>query len=366
MFNLKKSKIIKGLVGCMAIGLVSWLPGTASAGVSGPCSDCHTMHNSQDGSSMAFDSSSTPTRALTKGGCVSCHSGTAPRKGTSNNIPVVFQTGAPSDQGAGYTLAGGDFYWVAGDGGNNDTCGHNVVGVAGVDANLSYTPPGWNATTANGIAGGASTWGTNQLTCAGTYGCHGTHSSSDDYASIRGAHHGDNGTIDGSDVAHSYRFLNGILGAEDSDWEYTASSSDHNGYNGARGYTSSDNDTISYLCAECHGNFHAGTAMSNISYGGSGSSPWLRHPTDFSLADASGSGYTAYTTYSVLAPVGSTNPDTTTSSITGGTNDIVTCISCHRAHGTNQADLLRWDYSACEAGTANSTCGCFACHTNKD
>ncbi len=366
MFNLKKSKIIKGLVGCVAIGLVSWLPGTASAGVSGPCSDCHTMHNSQNGAPMAFNNSTTPNRALTRGDCIGCHSGATALKGSNNNIPVVIRTVDPGGQGNGLTLAGGDFYWVATSGGANDTCGHNVKGVAGVDSNLGYTPPGWNATTSNGIANGAADWGTNQLTCAGTYGCHGSHTSTDNYAAIRGAHHGDNGTIDGLTTATSYRFLNGILGAEDSDWEYTVSSTDHNGYKGANGYTTSDNNTISYLCAECHGNFHASSAISNVSYQGAGASPWLRHPTDFSLGSASGAGYSAYTTYNVTAPVGAINPDTTTSVITPNSNDIVTCISCHRAHGTNHADLLRWDYSACNAGSANASCGCFACHTNKD
>jgi predicted CXXCH cytochrome family protein len=39
---------------------------------------------------------------------------------------------------------------------------------------------------------------------------------------------------------------------------------------------------------------------------------------------------------------------------------IVTCISCHRAHGSPYYKLLRWDY----AGSIST--GCAYCHTSKD
>jgi predicted CXXCH cytochrome family protein len=75
-------------------------------------------------------------------------------------------------------------------------------------------------------------------------------------------------------------------------------------------------------------------------------------------------------TYSVVAPVGSTDVSTVLSSVyatPGGADDaIVTCISCHRAHGTPYDDLLRWDYATCVSAGGNDECGCFACHTTKD
>lgn len=45
----------------------------ASASLKGSCSNCHTMHNSQNGQSMNFDGSATPNEALLKGTCLGCH-----------------------------------------------------------------------------------------------------------------------------------------------------------------------------------------------------------------------------------------------------------------------------------------------------
>ena len=46
--------------------------------------------------------------------------------------------------------------------------------------------------------------------------------------------------------------------------------------------------------------------------------------------------------------------------------DMVMCLSCHRPHGSRYADLLRWDYSAMDAGGGGSDVGCFYCHTTKN
>jgi len=385
-----------GLILMLIVGLVG-LYGVAQAKVSGPCADCHTMHYSQTPWNSNWPSStpsgaSGPFRALTASDCVGCHSGTAPRRGTNNEIPVVNMTTTPSGTGPGKSLAGGNFYWVATNGDNDPTKGHNVKYLAAVDSNLSYTPPGWDPNATSGgsfgqVAGGASTWGSNQLTCAGTYGCHGNHSYSDDFTAIYGSHHTDDSMLkastlnesnQGTSVGTSYRFLAGIHGVEDTDWEYTASSgsTDHNEYKGVSQNSSyADKTTISYLCAECHGYFH-----SEIGYQASGSSPsghgpWLRHPTDIILPAAGEyQYYNGNTTgggnpsnYSIVAPVGMATL-ASRSTATPGTDDaIVLCISCHRAHGSEYPDLLRWDYSnTCSAGTDNSACGCFICHTQKD
>jgi len=127
----------------------------------------------------------------------------------------------------------------------------------------------------------------------------------------------------------------------------------------------SDKTTISYLCAQCHGDFHSDIGS------------WTRHPTDIVLPSDTSKEYYKYNggtgtdnPYSVVAPVGS---DTFTDNgypedkITPGTTDsIVLCISCHRAHGTEYDDLLRWDYSTMEAGGGAGNEGCFICHTTKD
>jgi len=360
----------------IALSLALICSGTSVwAKVAGPCADCHTMHNSQDGT--AVDGAG-PSRSLTTGGCVGCHTGT----NDGGNIPYVLQTGEPTyvpGQGqTNPTLAGGSFYWVdAGD----DTTGHNVVGLGGgTDDNITptNTPPGWNATTA-GEVGIVDDWTASQLTCAGTSGCHGTHDYADDFSDIAGSHHADTG------LGADYRFLEGIDGIEDADWEYTSGPDDHNVYDGvARTLATdkSDTATISYFCSTCHGNYHAGAGVvqgdSSI-----GSNPWLRHPSDYDLNAAQGE-YVDYngdgSSYSVEAPIAA---DITSASITSAADHdskinvgstantaIVTCISCHRAHGSPYSDLLRWAYNTgsddMEAGSGAGNKGCFVCHTSKD
>ncbi len=333
----------------------------------GPCSNCHTMHNSQNGSAVV---SGGPYQALTKGDCIGCHTGT--NDGT-NKIPYVLDTTTPTYNfnGNKNTLAGGNFYWVKN---GNDATGHNVKGIAGPDANIGQTPPGFNSTdyTANGAVG--TNWSSNQLTCAGTYGCHGKHDTTDQYAAIAGAHHTDDSVIDGSTVGKSFRFLYGIKGTEDSDWEYTTSASDHNGYYASDYQTTGtmDSASINYLCAECHGNFHLHSQVDDSNNG----SPWLRHPTDFDMNNVSGKEYGNYPNTAVFTslttnqyfpdvPVGTSDGSVKSTVLQASGDAIVLCISCHRAHGSPYADLLRWDYSQCTAGSANANCGCFACHTTK-
>ncbi len=374
------------LVAIVFFGVILFSVSTATAKVSGPCVDCHTMHFSQT-PWPTFWGTSGPNAALLVNDCVGCHSGAAALKGTSNEIPVVLRTVAPSGTGAGKSLAGGDFYWV--DAGNS-TNGHDVIdlpNISGADGNLGMTPPGWNATATPGalgdgqIAGGAGTW-TSQLTCAGTYGCHGRHDVADNAGAVSGGHHGDdsclkqgtdfNQSAQGADIVTSYRWLGGIEGIEDGDWEWTATdnTNNHNQYKGvSENLHFSNKTTISYLCAECHGDFHSGI--------GGTASPWLRHPTDIQLPSDTSKEYYAYNggtgadnPYSVIAPVGSTTfaaggiPE---AQITPGTDDsIVLCISCHRAHGTEYPDLLRWDYDTMIAGqTSTPNEGCFICHTTK-
>jgi predicted CXXCH cytochrome family protein len=43
---------------------------------------------------------------------------------------------------------------------------------------------------------------------------------------------------------------------------------------------------------------------------------------------------------------------------------IVMCLSCHGAHATPYADILRWDYTEMVAGDDGSG-GCVTCHTQK-
>jgi predicted CXXCH cytochrome family protein len=161
-----------------------------------------------------------------------------------------------------------------------------------------------------------------------------------------------------------------VTGVEDADWEFTRSATDHNYYKGATlaydsdGTGLSTKQTVTSFCAGCHAKFH-GMNNDTETYTGtwpnfSGSSPWIRHPTDIILPNTGEySGYDPINNYSVEAPVAWTDPTNPTRATA-----VVMCLSCHRPHGSNQPDMLRWDYSTMVAGGGGSG-GCFTCHTTK-
>ncbi len=300
-----RGQIIKGsmlrVLCCILFVLSLLLPSPLLAKITGVCSNCHTMHNSQNGSSMNFDGSTTPNEVLLRATCLGCHSeanGTSWKNGVSG-APIVLNTVEPTYNTA-KGLAGGNFFYVST---TVDNTGHNVL--SNLDGTLGDTPPGGSFPSGGTYSG--------QLRCAGTRGCHGHNAGqSGDTAvdnqtmAIKGAHHGnDTPPLGGSltNVADNYRFLLGIKGKEDADWEEDVVNTSHNEYQGATIFTT--NTTISYLCGECHGN-SGGSGFHNSTGVGS-ASPWLRHPTD-ALLKSTGE-YANYTSYSMVAPVARPNPD---------------------------------------------------------
>ncbi|MCA1796724.1 MAG: hypothetical protein LC645_04115, partial [Geobacteraceae bacterium] len=218
------------------LALMLPMSGTAVAKVTGPCSNCHSMHYSQNNTILAEWDEGGPHQALLTTDCVGCHSGTntgtpdwdTPYVNSLSGAPVYNQTGTESDT---TTLAGGSFYWVnqAQSGSiGGDVAGHNVAGINTGDANLQY-PPGFDTgrAAADGSTPGNGSWPSGQqVTCAGTYGCHGTHAETVQTSAIHGAHHGNlggNRSNPGTAPATGYRFLVGIAGYEDSDWEFQPS-----------------------------------------------------------------------------------------------------------------------------------------------
>lgn len=382
----------------------------AQARVKGQCGNCHTMHNSQSSSGMAhvgtvgasragWDNESTmvggndsiPQGNLLVSDCVGCHSSS-----TSDTIITIGATKIPIVYNFNTVptniLAGGNFYWVENGG---DQYGHNVYGISGNDSVHDFAPGdpsggcfGNNNSCHDSLAlSDAETYQTGTSDFKnGCQGCHG---------SVR--HHGnDSATLTNAEGGW-FRFLatqddhdlpRGVLGIEDPNWEQSADNDTHNTYL-ARGQLKNvfDNDSqsISKFCAGCHQDFHAPTyrngetALGQSLYdsdwdnqgpdsGGSGN-PWLRHPSDALIPDNSEEEYKNYTEYNPLVPVG--RPEDNLSGfnldeVRPGT-DMVICLSCHRAHGSPYPDMLRWDYqNDCNAGTVNSDCGCFVCHSAKD
>ncbi len=365
-----------GSIGLIALLIV--ISGTMAWGkVAGPCVNCHTMHNSQDGSSVVkttfgLEQDIEMQFGLTNTDCVGCHSSdteTIRDLGNGTRIPIVYTTNEPSlTPGASNSmLAGGNFYWVASD----DTKGHNVYRISGIDSNLSNAP---------GASTGCSPCHNTLATAnSGCRGCHFPAHHADDSATVVDGAHG------------SYRFLGdvmhyvfngwppetsgfagsstaGVKGIEDEDWEQDVSSNKHNGYKGTTtNYPSASagpylsDSSIGQMCAGCHGNFHH-----QMNTDGDLSGAWIRHPSDVIIPNEGE--YAAYTIYNPLAPVAKQNltEDMKNSPTVTPGEDLVTCISCHRPHGSPYPDMLRWDYDTCTAGSANAECGCYVCHTAKD
>ncbi|MDD5153947.1 MAG: cytochrome c3 family protein [Desulfovibrionales bacterium] len=353
--------------------LIVVIPNLSHAKVTGVCYNCHTMHNSQGGASMAQEYSSgsggltgdsSPNPCLLSYDCVGCHFSSTANTIVSNT-PVVLNSAAPASP-----LAGGNFYWAVNTG---DKYGHNVYGIKAQEGSPMDAPPGFKASagTPSGYGTGPASWAT-QLNCAGVYGCHGdrTQGTTADTVveAMKGAHHADDSTIDGTSTGKSYRFLRGVNGVELNatgyKWEQTADSTHHNGYKGGA-TPSTTTDSISYLCGTCHGNFHGHTNLGSTTEVGS-AWPWFRHPTDLAFTSVgggyAGSEYASYTSYSTTAPVALSTPSTSTSTVDSAS--MVICLSCHRAHGSPNYKMIRWDYKSATLSTALS--GCNVCHTSKN
>ncbi len=356
-FRLPLGRTLPKLLHPACLLLMLWVF-PAQAAVTGLCSSCHTMHYSQDGGALAEWGDAGPYEALLTYDCVGCHMGV----NIGGPIPFVFSstepaygvTGSSADSN---TLAGGNFYWVAQAGG--DACGHNVAGLTAADTTLTQ-PPGFTGTqsAADGSVPGGGSWPTGQqVTCAGVYGCHGSHAESSPAAAVRGGHHeGLGGALvtPGTSPAEGFRLLVGIAGYEDVDREFHPTASAHNQYKGAT--SGGDKSTISSFCARCHGTFHSAAT----------SDSWLRHPVDYDMGStAPDSEYRDYgganiNAYRPDVPVASAEISIPLTNVTFSGDTIVACISCHRAHGSPYNEMIRWDYAGSIGG------GCTACHTSKD
>ena len=363
-------------------------PDLSLATITGMCSDCHTMHNSQGGDPMNLDDSAIPNQGLTRMSCYGCHAQGGPTPTVmmgSNKVPQVMHSGANH-------LAGGNFAYITGEAGSkaDDSKGHNIADLTEPDATL-YGPPGF-------IHG--SYWvNTDRLQCAATdgaqhAGCHGRRNPTQpDYpvTGIEGNHHkNESGQL--TDVKNlttykSYRWLHQVKGFESPDWEENATAANHNEYfatstplqldcatrcHTTGGMVISRSGTISGYCATCHSNFHTleyvpGSPKDVSDGSGIGStinSPFIRHPSDVVIP--SYGEYAAYTTYDLDAPVGRQTVPAASSSVVTPGSDAVTCLSCHMAHASDYPDMLRWEYDTTMMAGGGGSGGCFTCHSTKD
>lgn len=365
---LRSARIIAALLPAM---LMFAAPGAAA--VEGSCVLCHTMHNSEQGEPVAYtlDSSgqrqvsALPLENLLRTNCLGCHSNPGAETILENEtarIPVVLnltEPTYPADGSNTSSLAGGNFHWLITRG---DAFGHNVAGISAED--LRFPP--------NQAPGGVARDG-ECANCHGTLanaasGCEGCHVAQ---------HHADGVGVVAGEEQGWYRFLGsvmqrdltdeppseGVVGIEAADWEQSPAADRHNVYQGRSGPYASylESGAISQKCIGCHGEFHNQTASSTT---------WIRHPVDVAIPNAGE--FAAMDLYNPLVPVARRNvgPESAGFSIVNTGSDLVSCISCHRPHGSPYPAMLRWgyrDWPGLDSHTQQSAFnGCAVCHTSKD
>jgi hypothetical protein len=307
-----------------------------------------------------------PYEMLLRDTCVGCHMATdaGTWKDPYTDAPIVFNTSAPNygasiGTGPKQGLAGGNFYWVADGGENDDAKGHNVWGISGQDATLTRGPGGGFCAGSCHYSLAISPSDTTPINPEDVpkNGCQGCH--------VFTKHHKDDGCYrflyykyNPNDVSYAVR------GQEDPEWERNPTSTTHNTYIGADNPTdfhfwlSDGGGNISAFCYPCHQAFEAPTST-----GIGTSEPWFRHPSDMVIPSTGE--YAAYTTYDPIAPVGRPDgnfPDPP-SQVRPGTDRVI-CMSCHRAHGSPYFKILRWDYKGWPENAQPSGCG--ICHSKKN
>ena len=335
----------------VAVGLVFLVCSPSLAAVSGQCSNCHTMHNSQAAVPMVFNTAdpTVPLSALLRSDCLGCHTTDASDPLDNTDLYPYVMTSADtfSDNNC---LAGGFFTQDTVDNQDNNSDNNHTLGSQALPAGYAGL-----ANDAQGL-GNFYTGDTEAagLSCGGSNGCHGVHNVVDDMEAISGGHHGDSSVYRMLFVGN-FIATDGVLGTGASDYEEdliaTPNLADpHNLYSAGV-----DDPSISEFCSICHGDFHNESGSTADTGAGS---PWIRHPTDVDIPGtwAIGNEANALTGDDYKNnPVG----------YDGGTSEIgerrVTCLSCHRAHGTANNDLLRWAYSTQQAGST-ITYGCLGCH----
>ena len=335
------------------------------------CGGCHTMHEagSADFLLTRTDASST---------CLNCH------ERTGDTGPNGYHISTPSaelsaTQAPKQRSPGGDFAWLRRTYGTEpgDSHGHNINA-----ADYLYAADGTNVT----APGGGSFLGSN-LACNS---CHDQHSNIRRFADghyartglpIAGSGSYDNSAapLDGANTVGFYRLLRGggtdVGNDSAAGVTYTSKfvAVAPGAYNRSEAVTQT---RVAYglnagaWCGTCHPNMHSGAGN--------------YHPVDQAL-NGLAANYNAYVSSGIMTGTGSTftslvpfGENTVTiatlathakndDSILSGpaTTDQVTCMSCHRAHASGFAEMVRWQIENEFLTKGDSTTGAaFYCATD--
>ncbi len=343
------------------------------AGVTGACANCHTMHNSQG----AVEDNETAQEHLLKikgdGDCLGCHAAPAGEDEYKvEGAPQVIYYDA--DDKSKRMLAGGTFTTVK----DNDGDGHNIVKLTGKDDVIKVMPGDPDCV-----------FKVDELACAGTKGCHGDRDIENPMKAIQKGHHSPADAYrDGHDLAHSYRMLNGVAGIGAVDYEFGMTNKlidknklgdpniNVNIYQGEHldwPNNAPSGKSISWLCGECHGNKESDKGFYSRAgiVSADNNDIWIRHPTDIITKLDNYPNVGEENKYSTEVPLGFVDAIKGADFNPEASGVTVTCLSCHRAHGSQYKDALRFDYSFMKTGAKGEDLpdgekGCFRCHTDKD
>jgi predicted CXXCH cytochrome family protein len=299
------------------------------------CSGCHTIHYSEEGADPAGAAAGGPFKHLLKDDsttdlCLSCHdaAGSQATFAWAGSTPPKIMGAVTND------LPGGNFTGPAVTAGK----GHSLDTTAFAAANLASSPGGAFSSTG--------------FSCADCHDPHGSNSASFEYRNLLKTVNGVTLTaaeIAGADAEEATLVTAGAAADQNAD---AFAAGNHNVYKGEMGK----------WCGACHSNpdnagtgFH-GTVVTDSDVGDN--TDWIRHPTGTALTGPFATNYGA--NYNPSYPMVTTAAGATTASNWAivAAESKVFCLSCHAAHGTDNTDMLRWDYSVSQAAAT----GCNKCH----
>lgn len=354
------------------------------------CYDCHTIHNSEDGAPIITGTTGNPgpyARLLIQPTvtdiCLQCHLYPA---NTAFKAPAVMS--ANGNMPSNYAVPGGDFHWSFID----PKKGHNPGKSRGVQSMIMPSDPVLTVSPGGGFS--ANDWD-----CAS---CHDPHNRfGENVAAWRQLRRKVNGIVHtGSEtVAKGVESYGGNEGTTSPGYEPILSNSrgdirggpnetsyvntrrDGNPLEGAKLYPflpeSDTNKNVyrggfSSFCAACHGDFHGGGGENRSADNGRtrAGSAWIKHPTNVTMDQSTGSKYGIDTYRAVVTNSQGNNPNPAgydwkyplakgDSDFSARTNvasdpdpatlaatDRIMCLTCHKAHASKYENMTRWDTNA--------------------
>jgi hypothetical protein len=359
------------------------------------CYDCHTIHNSEDGAPIAAGAGGSigPYARLLKQPtvtdiCLQCH--LYPASSAFKAPAVMTPNGVlPSN----LALPGGDFYWSGGTGpGAAPRKGHNPGKSLGVqamtmtsDSALSVSPGGsyptsnWDCATChdphNRFGENVAAWRQLKRKINGI-----VHTGEETVVAGVESFGGNQGpTTQGYEPIRSNS--RGDLRGGVNETNYVNTRKDGNALEGAKLYPPlAESDTnknvyrggFSSFCAVCHGDFHGGNVeIRNADNGKTrAGSAWLRHPTNVTINQSTGSKYGIDTYKAVVTNAQGNNPNpsgydwkypmvkgdavfTVKTNVASANDpstlaatDRIMCLTCHKAHASKYENMTRWDTNA--------------------